>query len=341
MTTKSDRLVARLIEAGFSEDLALASLPEWWTDDEQNSSSARTLVSLLLARRLSLDPETLLDEGSPIGFLSTGPAKFKHLRLAAGARRDALVAFAHGVSRILLSVSPAEQWPLTADARRLRQALMKGRPFVSFGDILTACWAMGVPVLHLRLFPARTKGVTAIAVRIGHRHVILVARESGLEAQYMFHVAHELGHIALGHLKDVSAIVDADPNDPDNLLEELVDDEEERLADQWAQELLTGDRNFEVTRPLGAHGSRQFGTARELADKALQVAGSLGVDPGHIIMCFGFSSHEWDLAVAAAQRLPTQPARPGAMVNRVLWSQIDSLGADEQSLAYLQAVASA
>jgi IrrE N-terminal-like domain len=336
MASSPDRLVEKLLDIGLSQELVDASLPDWWTPEDAGSASAKTLVALLLARRLNLDPHTLLDDGVPLGFLHSGPIKFKHMRLAPGERKDALVAFAHGVSRILFSATAtAQQQVVPADARELRQLLMGSeRPFVGFGDVLTACWSLGVPVLHLRLFPARTKGVTAIAVRIGSRHAILVARESGFEAQYMFHVAHELGHIALGHLKDVSAIIDADPTDPDNKAEDLIDDEEEVAADAYAQTLLTGSAHFEVIRAT----LLRTGTARELADVAMRSAESLGVDPGHMVMCFGYSSGDWALAMAASKLLPGQPAKPGTLVNKVMWGQLGETR-DTQAISYLQAVA--
>lgn len=338
MATTSDRIVERLLDAGFSREVVDASLPDWW-DSANTSSSSRTLVSLLLARRLSLDPVSLLDDSVPVGFLHTGPTKFKHMRLAAGPRRDVLVAFAQGVGRIAVAASPPPPgYPVPEDPVELRQVILdSGRDFVSFGDVLTVCWSLGVPVLHLRLFPARTKGVTAIAARLGERHAILVVRESGTEAQYMFHVAHELGHIALGHLKDSSVIVDADAEDPENDPEELIDDDEEVAADAYAQGLLTGSTAFSVERMGMGHA----GSARELAQRAAETGSTLRIDPGHIVMSFGYSTGDWALAMAAAKLLPAQGERPGTLVNRVLWDQLAQAGSDgiEQSRAFLEAVA--
>ena len=341
MANNSDRLVTRLLDIGLSEALVDLSLPEWWVAEDNESPSARAMASMLLARRLNLDPTTLLDDEVPVGFLHTGVSKFKHMRLAEGARRDALVGFATGVSRIVLSMAEAvPDHEVPADPLTLRRALIHGRPYVSFGDVITACWSLGVPVLHLRVFPAQTKGVTAIAVKLGGRHAILVARESGVDAQYMFHVAHELGHIALGHLGDGGAIVDADPNDSANNPDELVDDAEERSADAYAQTLLTGTPSFEVFGAEESRGRQRFGTARELATRAQQLSGELEVDPGHLVMVFGHSTGDWELAFAAARLLPQQPDRPGTLVNRVMWQQLGELhGGDEQSIAFLQAVA--
>lgn len=340
MASNVDRLVNRLLDIGLSKEMVDLSLPEWWISEDYESPSARAMASMLLARRLNLDPTTLLDDEVPIGFLHTGVSKFKHMRLANGARRDALVGFAIGVSRLLLSMAEEESSHVVpADPLKLRKALISGRPFVSFGDVITACWSLGVPVLHLRVFPAQTKGVTAIAVKLSGRHAILVARESGFDAQYMFHVAHELGHIALGHLDDGGAIVDADPNDPANKREELVDDEEERSADAYAQALLTGSPSFEVFGPEETRGRQRLGTARELAARAQQLSGELGVDPGHLVMVFGQSTEDWQLAFAAARLLPQQPHKPGTLVNRVMWQQLGEPHGDQQSIAFLQAVA--
>jgi hypothetical protein len=341
MASNSDRLVNRLLDIGLSKEMVDMCLPEWWVSEDYESPSARTLASLLLARRLSIDPTTLLDDEAPVGFLHTGVSKFKHMRLADGARRGALVGFAAGVGRILLSLVESADGgqAAPADPLVLRRALLGGRPFVSFGDVITACWSLGVPVLHLRVFPAQTKGVTAIALKLAGRHAILVARESGFDAQYMFHVAHELGHIALGHLGEGGAIVDADPDDPANKLEELVDDEEERNADAYAQALLTGSANFEVFRLADTNGRQRLGTARELALRAQQLSGELQIDPGHLVMVFGHSTGDWQLAFAAAKLLPQQQEKPGTLVNRVMWNQLGELQGDERSIAYLKAVA--
>lgn len=331
--SKTQALLERMQDAGFAEPFLRATLPEWALNEE--SASGQMMLRLLLARRLNLDPEALMDDSLPLGFLQSGPIKFKHMRLGPGPRRDTLTGFALGVTRILLAASPAQAVDRIPGAMELREAVMtSGRDNIGFGDVLSVCWSLGVPVLHLRLFPAQTKGITAMAVRIGVQHAILVARESGVPAQYMFHVAHELGHIALGHLAGVSAILDADPDDPANAQEVLIDDDEEEAADAFAQELLSGQRSFTVRRDLA--GSK--GTAAELAERAQQLGADLMIDPGHVVMSFGHSTKEWSLAMAAAKLVPGQDASPASLVNRVLWDQLASLS-DEQALHFLRAVA--
>jgi len=331
--SRTQDLVKRLQDAGFEEPFLRATLPDWATSEE--SASGQMMLRLLLARRLNLDPEALMDDSLPLGFLQSGPIKFKHMRLGPGPRRETLTGFALGVTRILLAAAPTQDPQAVPPALELREAVIaSGRDNIGFGDVLSVCWSLGIPVLHLRLFPAQTKGITAMAVRIGGQHAILVARESGIPAQYMFHVAHELGHIALGHLKDISAILDADPDDPANANDRLIDDEEEKAADTYAQALLSGQESFTVSRDLA--GKR--GTAAELAERAKQLGADLMTDPGHVIMSFGHSTKEWPLAMAAAKLVAGQDESPASLVNRVLWDQLIGLS-DDQALHFLRAVA--
>lgn len=332
----TDQLFQRLSQAGFSNELIRASLPDWWTEEESKLSSAKMMVSMLLAQRLSLEPKSLLDDNVPLGFLHTGPTKFKHMRLGAGIRRDALIAYAQGVARVILLKRPLPIPILGTTASELRKLILESdRSHVAFGDILSLCWSLGIPVVHLRVFPAKTKGVTAMAARVGQQHCILVARESGIPAQYMFHVAHELGHICLGHLKSANTIVDLDPNDPENAEESTEADDEELEADRFAQELLTGNPEFSVDRKPGTKG---FGTAQELAQLSIQVGNWQAVDPGHIAMCFGSTTGEWSLAMAAAKLIPDQDQKPGALVNKVFWNQIGPT-VHHHSKGFLEAVA--
>ena len=334
----SQQIVDRLLDSGLTREFVDAAMPDWWRPELEKSRAAKTMVALLLARRLSISPASLLSDDVPIGYIHTGPTKFKHMRLAEGPRREALIGYAQGVTRIALAALPdGVPFHPPGPAAKMRELLLRtgDGSSVGFGDVLTLCWSLGIPVLHLRLFPAPTKGVTAIAVRVGGRFAILVARDSGLSGQYMFHVAHELGHIALGHLEEASAIVDADPNDPANFPLELIDDEDEKAADAYAQELLTGSPSFSVLR----QGEARAGSAAELARRARAIGQQLRIDPQHIALCFGYSTNEWPIAIAAAKLLPEQPEPPGTLVNRVLWTQLGPHDEEDRSFAFLHAVA--
>src|SRR5208282_5051994 len=107
--------------------------------------------------------------------------------------------------------------------------LLRSRPFVGLPDLLALCWAAGTPVVHLRIFPCRRKRMVAMSVRAGDRSAILLAKDSMYPAQVAFYLAHEIAHIALGHLSRETAIVDLELDRPNF----ASSDEEERDADEF------------------------------------------------------------------------------------------------------------
>ncbi|MCE0485192.1 MAG: hypothetical protein LV479_13270, partial [Methylacidiphilales bacterium] len=121
--------------------------------------------------------------------------------------------------------------------KRLRgtQFFAGPRNFASrLSDLLGLCWSLGIPVIHLRVFPLTSKRMAAMAIRTGNRHVILIGRDAMFPAPVAYYIAHELGHIFRGHLSENSAIVDLEM--PDELHER---DSEETEADDFGLSLLS------------------------------------------------------------------------------------------------------
>ena len=66
----------------------------------------------------------------------------------------------------------------------------------------------------LRIFPLKNKAMHAMVVRVRGRYAILLGRDATYPAPVAFTLAHELGHVLLGHLGDAPALVDLrDPCD--------------------------------------------------------------------------------------------------------------------------------
>jgi len=180
-------------------------------------------------------------------------------------------------------------------------------------DLLSVCWSVGIPIIHLRVFPWQQKRMSAMAVSVGERAVILLGKDSSYPAHIAFYVAHELGHIALGHLRSGS-IVDLDSNE----LADSTADPEEAEADRYALELLTG---IPLPTVLSLSGRA---SARALANAALKSAKKLGVEPGTLALCFGYSTHNWPVA-NGAMRFIYSSAKP-------VWREVNAVAAKELSL---------
>ena len=332
--SKTDALVQRLEKAGFTSSFVRTCLPDWWDDQVENSDSAWLQMQLGLAQKLSLDPITLLDESRPLQLSNIGTPRFKHLKLDE-AQQLAANGFANGLARLLLSATPASDYQLAGSAGDLRtQLLDSGAPWVGFPQLLQLCYAFGIPVAHLTAFPAGIKGMAAMTTSITGRHLILTARKPTHSAQLAFYIAHELGHIALGHVKDGSAIIEGPSLDADEAVDGQVDPEEV-AADEFAFELLTGSPTFLVTGPS------LRGSPKELAGAAKQFGAKLGIDPAFLVLCFGKQTGRWPIAMAALHLIEDQADGAPAAINRALRTQLDEemLSFDDQ--AYLDAVTAA
>lgn len=332
--SKMDMLMQRMKEAGFTTSFVRRCLPDWWDEQSEESDTAWLQLQIDLAQRFSIEPLTLLDESRPLQFSDTGRARFKRLQLS---RTDELAAtgFAKGLARLLLQATEASTAILPSSALDLRRVLLEatGAPWLGFPEIMQLCATVSIPVAHLTAFPTGLKGMSAMTCGLGDRAAIFIARQPIHPSQTAFHILHEFGHIALGHVQDGGLLIESltlDPQEaPDNVL-----DEDEAKADAFAFELLTGTPDFLVSGPTTK------GTARELSQTALQTGHQLRIDPGLIVLCFGHNTQRWRTAASALKRLPDYTQDTPKIVNRALRSQLNSEFLSSEDIAYLDEVTS-
>ena len=317
MTVESAKnLRLRLRGLGLSDSVVSAAWPRWWSDDAESSASARAELRFGVARRLGLDPHSLLEDRDAPRFLWRDEARFKHLSGEGDDERAGITSFGRAIASILLGASPEPVEALAgAAASTLREEILaSGQPFVTLVDLLAVSWALAIPVVHLRVFPWPQKRMAAMAVMVGVRSTVLLGKDSSYPATLAFYVAHELGHIALGHVAADRQIVDLERD----VLAGDGEDEEEREADAFALELLTGSPDPVVlpTGPGRAHG-------RAVARAAVESAQGLAIDPGTLALCFGHSTGDWRTANAALGHIYREPQPVWAYVNSIARQQLE------------------
>jgi hypothetical protein len=330
-TDSATQLRTLLRELGLSDSAIRAAWPGWWSNEADASSSARADLWFSVSRRLGLDPRSLFDDGRP-RFMWQEEARFKHLSGEEEVERAGITSFGRAVASILVSATPSPGATISGvSAEELRREILSaGRPYVRLLDLLALAWGVGVPVAHLRVFPWPQKRMAAMTVSVGDRCVILLGKDSVYPAPIAFYLAHELGHIALGHVASDRLIVDLEEETPTI----ADDDEEEQTADAYALELLTGQpRPTVLPDELGARAS-----ARELARIALAAADSLRIEPGVLAQCFGYSTGDWQTATGALKTIYTAEIPVWSEVNAIARRQLslDELSAD--AFEFLDAV---
>ena len=328
MKTDSQAFREELQGLGISTEALEAVWPKWWSDEADGSVSAQAEMRFSVARRLGLSPKSVIGEHQP-EFVWRHDAKFKGLSVYGGDEEAALTSFGIAFGRHLEKgvIKPSKKPEELSDATGVRNAVLGRSSFVSLPDVCAVCWGFGIPVVHLRVFPLSAKNMVAMAVKTIEGFAILVGKDSRFPAPTAFHVAHELGHIAAGHLKEVSALVDLE-----DTIEKLENDNEEVEADEYALELLTGQRN----------PSLQFDTApkngRELATAVTKVASARRIAPGTLALCYGYQTNDWQTAYAALNRIYDSKHDVWRFLNLTASKQLDWSAYKEDEASYIKAV---
>ena len=242
MIGDADSLRNELRAAGLSRAAVDAAWPDWWSDQAEASVSARTELRLAVARNLGLAPKALV--GERVDFVWRNRARFKHLRAEDEVPLAALNSFGVSVGRSLIEATERNGDMVGLSAGDLR-ALLLNMGIPDLPGLLTVCWAIGVPVAHLRVWPLAQKAMHAMVVGQKERHAILFSREASYPAMVAFTLAHEIGHIALGHVPADDVLVDAE--DPAGVADH---DDEETAADRYALEVLLGDADREILESI-------------------------------------------------------------------------------------------
>ena len=144
---------------------------------------------------------------------------------------------------------------------------------------------------------------------------------------FFFMLAHEMGHVALGHTGDSGAIVD---------LEEAgrpgEEDEQEVEANRFALELLTGSAEPAFTTSLN-----QFNSAT-LAHAALGAAQQYRIEPGTLALCLGYQHNKWRVATAALKYIYPEARALWPLINEAASNQLDWDLLDDDAALFLRRV---
>jgi hypothetical protein len=309
MMGDAESLREELRAAGLSRAAVDAAWPQWWSDQAEASISAKTELRLVVARNLGLAPKALI--GERVQFVWQDRARFKHLRIEDDHPKSALNSFGVSVGRSLIEATDGAESLVGFSASDLR-ALLLNMGVPDLAGLLTICWAFGVPVAHLRVWPLAQKAMHAMVVGQHDRHAILFSREASYPAMVAFTLAHEIGHIALGHVPSGVMLVDAE--DPAGGAD---GDREETEADRYALEVLLGDPDPDIRI-----ASDTFNHV-ELADAVLRASPEYGIDPGTLALAVAYRRNAWPVAMAAMKLIQPEPIVVSELVNNVARSQLD------------------
>jgi hypothetical protein len=227
-----------------------------------------------------------------------------------------------------IAIGTAPQ-PVFRSAAQIRRAILgQGEPWVRFSNLIDYSWSLSIPVIQLLSCPSARRP-DGFCARIKGRPVIILCKKSASPAWLLCILAHELAHIALGHIDDDGALIDEN-------VKHNVQDEEETAANAFAVELLTGNAENRF------HTSGSWPNATPLADAAKPIAKEMRIDPGHIVLNYAHTMGDtfWPVANAALKLL--KPKRDALRIVRAkLAEHLDWSSLPEDSCEFLMRVSQA
>lgn len=224
-------LLKKLSAVGLSASyVRRAGLPSWWNDELNEVPAAVLEGAAHIAQRLHLDLKSLLKDDLEPTFKPLLTTKFKYHRQQASDVPYVSYQIASRVAELVASsLKPQPFVPVPTAIAQVRQDVLAQGSKVNLESLLSYCWQHGIAVVYFHDYPPNARKITGMIQWQGDRPVIVLSHKSKNPAWLAFHLAHELGHLALGHVK-TGILVD------DEITES--DDAEETAANCFAVELL-------------------------------------------------------------------------------------------------------
>lgn len=333
MTAPSNRLntiFGSLEAAGYPRDLQRLLLPDWVTPDVLSDEAASAEVATIIAKRLGLRPASLFSKTPHIEVLRRRDTKYKRSIPNKSKNLTAATAVAVGLAESIAIACRIPFSPFPDSPQTFRQGVLTGFPgyWLGLRNLLMSCWAHGVPVVYLAEVGQGVAKMDGMVVQTDDRPVIVLSKSTELWAWQLFILAHEVAHLALGHVEPDEILIDEELGKESYAMEDP--DLDERAADVFAIELLNGrpDATYRIAEgrvnsPTLARAAYDHGKPRQ-------------VDPGHIVLNYAHRSGEWATGVAAAKLLQADNPPAADVINEAMWRELNLEAFSEDTLEFLR-----
>jgi|GEM_PF-1539600 len=258
--------------------------------DRLASVSSRVQLPQLLHRGFGWTMDALT-AGALTSPRLAGAVQFKTIT-SSDPNASPLLALAAAAARIVrrhVNLPKPEPVPDVATAR---SQMLDPSGQVTLASLVEWTWHRGIPVIPLH----GKGGFCAAVLSIDGTHAVIIKETREHLAYWLFDLAHELGHIALGHVHDEN-LVDVDALSPTG--RKGNQDAQEEAANRFALELLLGDADSlvrEVQREAQGSYLRFKGAVVTVARRANVNAGLLGVVAAYELEDLGEPKDRWGSA---------------------------------------------
>lgn len=255
-------LYDRLRKLGFNQDFIFSNgLPDWWCEEYEASGDAVLTAAAYLSRRFNLDLPSLLNPDLNPIFDAESKALFKTVKNQdENVKAELAVAqnLALRVAELIAYTYKCQYQSIVGmTAKEIRAVILDKYTSVTLEALLAFCNEYGIPIGHFAEFPTKVKKFFGMVTQSKGHPVIMVSLCDLSPSRLSFIIAHELGHIALGHLEDGLIISEQNLG----MLDQLDDDES--AANEFAAELILG-------QPDRVYYFPHYMTAEALSESAME-----------------------------------------------------------------------
>ncbi|MEM1168964.1 MAG: ImmA/IrrE family metallo-endopeptidase [Cyanobacteria bacterium P01_H01_bin.35] len=297
-------------------------LPSWWNDRLNSKPFAVLEGAGYIADRLNLDLKSLFDQ-EEVRFNPLPHTNFKQCSSKNKERPHVAQALASRIADLIASATELNFTTLPKDVKEIREEILTNALTINLTSLLEYCWSKGIIIAYFNHFPTKTKKFAALIQWQSSSPVIIISSKSKHSARLAFNLAHELGHLALGHLKE-GVLVDED-------IQSKCNDEEENQANKFATELLL-DNYDNCLKYKRIHNHTQL--IQQAEEKARE---NPTLEPDSIILNYGWHNGNWGFVNTALKKLDLE-ANGQQIVNEYLADRLDWDIFNDESYEYLEKV---
>lgn len=328
-TLSMSKLYQKLSAVGLKEVYVREfGLPSWWSDELNHKAAAVLEGAGYISTRLNLDLASLLKDDQEVRFKSLPRTKFKYHNQAQSDIPNISHQLASRIAELVAHGIEQPYTPLPTNCNQMRREILQSHPKVNLKALLDYCWQHGIAVIYFNKYPQKARKITAMIQWQSDRPVIVLSGTHLRPARLAFHLAHELAHLALGHVED-GIRIDDDINPSST-------DSEEQEANQMAVELL-------VEQLDNCFRGKSFFKAIQLEKAILgQLESDSTVDACVLAYNYAWHAHHknkqaYGQAEKAIQRLDS--SRNGdVVINQFLEQHIDWDVLSDDSIDHLESI---
>lgn len=317
MPTLYDRLSKMGFPQNFIQDKAL---PEWWNSELEKNPVAVMEAAGYISKRLGLDIGSVFNLNVPIEFKKVNSPKFKKRQNTDEQQLLIAQGLATRIAEMTGYACKSSYQGVSGYPSEIRRIILENNFCVDLDSLINFCWSCGIPVIHFSDFPRNTPKMDGMAAHLNGRPIIVISSGWKFSARLVFVIAHELGHIACGHVQD-GVLVDQDIN-------KEIQDEEEKEANEFAEKLLLGETRYRW---------EQISSAIDLARTANELGNQDRVDPGVVALNYAWQKSDWRIGTGALKIIEPN-AQASAKINLFLSKNLHWEELDTDSEEYLRLV---